>query len=395
MSPIAFSIWFVASLSYAYQYIIRVLPNILLLDITEIFNIDAALYGQFSGLYYIGYAAAHIPIGIMLDRYGPKKVMCICILLNVLGLLPLLYSDNWLLLIAGRILIGIGSAAAILGVFKVIRMLYRTELFGRMLGFSATIGLIGAIYGGAPVQYLHDVWGYKAVIEMIIVIGVVLAIITYFIMPEENEKEYGTVGSNIKEVLFNKNILLVCFFAGMLIGPMEGFADAWGTSFLIQVYGLSKHEAAYLPSMVFLGMGFAPLYAILLERVGKHLWVIMFSGILMTIIFILLILKLLPANSLIFTLGTVGLCSAYQIAVMYVVTTQVDKHVSGLATALANMIIMSFGYGFHTAIGLIVSYYGGATNPQALLYGMYVIPAMLILGVIGFLYLISSKLKVK
>ena len=49
------------------------MPNIMLDDIMQQFQIDAATFGQFSGVYYIGYSLMHLPIGIMLDRFGPEK----------------------------------------------------------------------------------------------------------------------------------------------------------------------------------------------------------------------------------------------------------------------------------------------------------------------------------
>jgi hypothetical protein len=62
----------------------------------------------------------------------------------------------------------------------------------------------------------------------------------------------------------------------------------------------------------------------------------------------------------------------------------VDERVAGLTTALANMIIMSFGYAFHSLIGLVVKFFGGANQPISLLYGVGVIPILLTVGVIGF-----------
>lgn len=64
-----------------------------------------------------------------------------------------------------RVLIGIGSSAAILGTFKIIRMVFKESHFTCMLGFSVTIGLLGAIYGGGPLSYLTQTFGYQAVVQ--------------------------------------------------------------------------------------------------------------------------------------------------------------------------------------------------------------------------------------
>lgn len=99
-------------------------------------------------------------------------------LLTVIGLLPIIYADNWIYPILGRALIGIGSSAAILGTFKIIRMTFRERYFTRMLSFSVTIGLIGAIYGGGPLAYMCDALGYKAVVQILAYFGVFLALVT-------------------------------------------------------------------------------------------------------------------------------------------------------------------------------------------------------------------------
>src|ERR1700722_6357998 len=93
---VAWAVWMIASIFYAYQYILRVMPNIMLDDIMQQFHIGATTFGQFSGIYYIGYSLMHLPIGIMLDRFGPRKVMPVCILLTIIGLSPLLFADYWI-----------------------------------------------------------------------------------------------------------------------------------------------------------------------------------------------------------------------------------------------------------------------------------------------------------
>lgn len=91
---IAWFVWIIASIFYAYQYILRVMPSIMMNDITAQFHIDATVFGQFSGVYYLGYSLMHLPIGILLDRFGPRKIMTLCILLPVVGLLPLLFQNT-------------------------------------------------------------------------------------------------------------------------------------------------------------------------------------------------------------------------------------------------------------------------------------------------------------
>lgn len=391
---IVWMVWVIASIFYAYQYILRVMPNIMLEDVMRQFQIDAATFGQFSGIYYIGYSLMHLPIGIMLDRFGPRKIMTACILLTVIGLLPLIFADHWIYPIIGRLLIGMGSSAAILGVFKIIRMTFREQQFPRMLSFSVTIGLIGAIYGGGPVNYMCETFSYQTVIQLFAGAGIILACITYWIVPNMKSSPQSTVLSDIKEVLSNGRVIGSCVFAGLMVGPLEGFADVWGTAFLKQVYGLDGTVAASLPSMIFIGMCFgAPVLSLIAEKIRSYLLTIIGAGMVMAVVFFVILPCHLTPGILSVLFLLVGMCCAYQILAIYKASTYVREGVAGLTTAVANMIIMIFGYVFHTIIGNIVNACGGPNVSEAILYGVVVIPIALSLGCSGFAYLCIRESK--
>lgn len=389
---IAWTVWIIASIFYAYQYILRVMPNIMLTDIMQQFDISAATFGQFSGIYYIGYSLIHLPVGIMLDRYGPRKVMSGCILLTVVGLTPLLFAEHWIYPILGRLLIGIGSSAAILGVFKIIRMAFSEERFARMLSISVAIGLFGAIYGGGPVSYMREVFGYQTVVQVFALMGLALAAITYWIVPNIKSEAQGTVYSDIKEVLSNRRVVMACLFAGTMVGPLEGFADVWGKAFLQHAYGYDPTLAASFPSMIFIGMCFgAPLLSVIAEKVGSYLLTIIGTGLVMMICFSTLVASQMSPSMVTLSFILVGVCCAYQILAIYKASTYVREQVAGLTTALANMIIMLFGYAFHAIMGSVIDAMGGPSSSQALVYGISVIPIALCLGTIGFGFLYGAE----
>lgn len=299
---VAWGIWLIASLFYAYQYILRVMPNIMLDNFIQQFHIDSAVFGQFSGVYYIGYSLMHLPIGIMLDRFGPRKVMTGCILLTVLGLLPIIFAEHWVYPMIGRALIGMGSSAAILGTFKIIRMGFKEEHFTRMLSFAVTIGLIGAIYGGGPVSFLCTVLGYKVVVELFAIFGILLAAFTYFVIPEiDKPTSTSSVISDVKKVITNRQIIALCLLSGLMVGPLEGFADVWGSAFIKEVYGYNRSLASYLPSMIFIGMCFgAPVLSYIAEKTRNYLGVIIGAGLLMMVIFMALISKHMTSETMAF-----------------------------------------------------------------------------------------------
>jgi predicted MFS family arabinose efflux permease len=383
---IAWLIWALASIFYAYQYVLRVMPSIMMPDITAQFHMDSALFGQFVGIYYIGYSLLQLPVGILLDRYGPKKIMPLCMLLTTVGLMPLLFTEHWAFPVIGRLLIGIGSSAAILGAFKIIRLSFQEKHFTRMLSLAVTIGLIGAIYGGGPVNYLRDTLGYEAVVGLLAGTGIILSIVTYCLVPNMPAYRVPSVLHELKLVLTNRQVLLICFFAGLMVGPLEGFADVWGTVFLKKVYGFDSTVAATLPSAIFVGMCFgAPLLSLVAEKSRRYFWTITLAGFIMTLGFFSLLTGKVGLEMMSALFVAIGVCSAYQILAIYKASTYVPEHAVGLTTATTNMIIMIFGYLFHSLIGWIVYALGDA--PEAFVWGISVVPIALAIGTSGFLYL--------
>lgn len=386
---IAWTMWFIVSVFYAYQYILRVMPNIMMNDILQQFHIDTTTFGQFSGIYYLGYSLMHLPIGIMLDRFGPKKILPICMIMTVIGLLPIIFAEYWVYPIIGRALIGMGSSAAILGSFKVIRLGFSEDHFTRMLSLTVTIGLIGAIYGGAPVNYMCATLGYKTVVTLFAGIGLALAFITYLIIPTVDATHKTTIIGDIKDVFGNTKVIIVCLLAGLMVGPLEGFADVWGTAYLKQNYGFDSTTAASLPSLIYIGMCFgSPLLSFIAEKSKYYFGTIVAAAFIMAASFFALTLGYTTINSMSVMFVVVGVCSAYQIIAIYKASTYVQEHVVGLTTAIANMIIMTFGYAFHSIIGLAINAMGGPQSTKAFTLGIIVIPTALVIGMVGFITLV-------
>src|SRR5262249_6496950 len=129
--------------------------------------------------------------------------------------------------------------------------------------------------------------------------------------------------------------LFLCFSAGLMVGPLEGFADVWGTAFLKQVYGFEGTLAASLPSLIFIGMCFgSPLLNFIADKMRNYLKTIFGAGVLMACCFGLFIITKIPSASLSVSFVLIGICCAYQILAIYKASTYAREHVVGLATAI-------------------------------------------------------------
>ncbi len=392
-----FLIWLLTSLFYAYQYILRVIPNIIAPELITKFNISIADVGQFGGLYYVGYTLAHIPIGLFLDRFGPKFVLPACTVLTFTGTLPLICFDEWSYSIIGRIIVGIGSSASAIGIFKVASMYFAQEKSARMASLSIIIGILGGICGGLPLDFLLDKFGWNYVIYTFSAFGCLLALLLFLVTPESNAQQEKVSIRDLKNILFNKHIILISFFGGLMVGPMQGFADGWVKAFFFEVYKMNEDLASSLSSVILIGMltGSFSLAYLLEKYKNKHYEVIIACSFAMIASFLLLFTQIGGLYVVLPTLFIIGFTSGYQVVTIYKAISYVNNNLVGLATAVSNMIVMVFGYFFHTGIAKIIDLCWDRTviqgNPvysaELLIKATSVIPVCLLVAVFGLLWL--------
>lgn len=352
---ITFMVWLSITMFYCYQYILRILPNLAMPDIMSKYGIGASEFGSFAGIYYIGYIIVHIPVGILLSRFGGKLILPVFILLTSLGLVPMAYFDNWNGVLMGRMLTGIGSSAAIVGALQIFRVIY-PDSFTRMVGIMAFFSLITAIYSGTPLANILKSIGLGASLNILIWSGIILAIVTYVLMPgSAGETSHTSIGSDIKSILFNYKLLMTSIFAGLMVGPVEGFADGWGSAFLREVYGMSKSAGDSTTLAILLGMcaGFIILPYVA-DKTRYYFGTTIFSGLVMTACFIYMLGGSANHASLYYVCIVIGIFCAYQVVIISRISTFVSEERSGLAAAVANMIIMAFGWVFHNSIGFVL-----------------------------------------
>lgn len=397
-SAFAWTLCFMTSVFYAFQYILRLLPNVLKDDLMFNYLIDAKDFGFFNAIYYAGYAAFHLPIAVMLDRVGPKITISVSILLCGLGIIPPLYSDSWALALVGRFFLGAGSTTAILAVFYVIRLNFPPVRFASILGISVTLGFLGALFGSRPIGILNEWVGWENVLSILALASLVLSGLFLILMPNQKDPaalQNTSILSDLKELLNNKHVWAVALLSGLMVGPIEGFADAWGVPFLQTVYGIEAANAQILPSMIFFGFCFgAPLLGYVGEKYKKPYTIMILTALLMGMIYVgLLMFKTTNITLLYAVMITIGVLCAYQIFMIFINTRVVKPHLVGISSSFTNMVVMSFGVVFHSVIGwIMVKNWDGYTlndvpvySEQAYIYGLAIIPIALLISFVGFM----------
>ena len=388
-------IWLFITLFYCYQYILRLLPNIVMPELMEKFSIGALSFGEFAGIYYIGYILMQIPFGLLLSRFGGKLVMPISIIIAALGILPIA-GNNWQLAILGRFFIGVGASAAIVGAFQIFRIIF-PQHFTRMLGALVCVGILTAVYLSKPLTTITNNIGIEEMVYILVIGGFLLAAATYVVLPKMPTSKTANVWVDIKAIISNQKLIIMSILAGLMIAPLEGFADAWGTAFIKVIYGIDRNVADSIVSSILTGMCIGSIILpYLAEKFKSYYGTTLIAGIIMAICFSILLTGMGSIPILYTICLLIGIGSAYQVVIISHISTYVKMQLSGMAAAVSNMIVMAFGYLFHKTIASIIENNSDTVivnsapvySYDAYLHGISVIPISLSLASISFAIII-------
>ena len=365
-----FFMWFFPVIFFTYQFILRLWPGLMIHQIMDQFSIDASHFGVLAALYYYGYAGMQIPVAMLLDRFHPRYVIFAFAILCGVGTFVFSYTDNWYLACMSRFLVGVGSAVGFLGASKVISEWFPKDRYARMIGFSFTVGLMGAIYGGKPVSVLIEAYSWRNVALALSLISIVIGCSAYLFLRSRAYEALSTAEedafkvSHFKALLSSPIIWLLAFANLLMVGSLEGGADVWCVPYLMTAYALNKGEAAQLVSFVFIGMLFGgPVLALCSKKWGDYT-VIALCGFGMALAFVLLLLTRQYnwwwLASLFFA---VGVMCCYQVIVFAAGSDLINPQLLGVTVAFLNFINMLGGSFFHTSIGRIMDvFWTGSVN---------------------------------
>ena len=396
-------IWLIPMSFCAFQFVLRVFPGNVQTELMTEYHIDATAFGLFSAAYYFGYAGLQIPMAIFMEKYGPRLIITLSALLCALGCwLMVNTTPSWEMAIVSRFMIGVGSVVGFLGTTKVIVDWFPHQNHTKMIGISMSIGLLGALYGGKPINLLVAQSNWQSVLSGLGIAAAVIALLAFIlvrsphkILQERKAAHSGSLVSwfvQLLPLLKNKTFILLAMANFLMVGSVEGFADSWGVNYLALGAGIAKSEASLLTSFIFLGMLIgAPLLSFIADKTQAHFKLASLCGLFMAVCVGILLMRpdwfsLWGLKALM--LG-IGFLSGYQALVFVIGEGLAPKHLNNISIATLNCINMFGGSFFHFTIGTVMDIRSqGQIDALGLpLYklqtysvGLAVIPIMALLG---------------
>jgi predicted MFS family arabinose efflux permease len=168
----AYLAWAAVATAYAIAFLQRVSPQSVGLNFMADFSTDAAGVAILASSYFWGYTLMQIPAGILVDRYGVKRVVLFSMTASSLGSAAFALAPNLFDVFAARLIIACGDALVFTALLKLVALSFRDERFGVMSGISQVSGYVGGVLATTPLAAAVTGFGWRACFVFIACVGV-------------------------------------------------------------------------------------------------------------------------------------------------------------------------------------------------------------------------------
>ena len=282
---LAFLVWGLGAAFYFIGFFQRVTPAVITRELMTEFSIGAAALGNLSAFYFYSYVGMQIPTGLLVDRWGPRRVLTLGAGVAALGTAAFALSSSYAGAGFGRLLIGASVGVAFVAILKLAAHWFAPSRFAMISGLALLIGMLGAVSAGAPLRLSADIFGWRPVMLGGSVVTALLCVLMWWLVRDDPlDKGYRShaptvashaaatsVMASLRAVLGYRNVGLMFFIAGGFSAPILVFGGLWGVPFLVTHYAVSTTHAALMTSGLLLAWGLGgPLCGALSDRVGRR-----------------------------------------------------------------------------------------------------------------------------
>ena len=349
------------TLYFGYAFVQRVSPSVMTAELMRDFAVGGAALGSLSAFYFYAYASIQLPVGMLTDHFGPRKLMSFAAGLCALASLGFALSDSVLTASIGRALVGGTVAFAFVGTLAIAGYWFKPSQYAMLAGLLQSVGMSGAIFGQAPLRQLVETLGWRDTVNVLALVALVLALLLFFLVPKRDSSQKrsaggGSILGGLKAVTHNPQTWLCALVGFGMSATMLAFGALWGVPWLNTVHGYSTTEAAGITSMLFVGWAiFSPLCGWASDRMGRRNPIAR-VGAVISILALVVLVFFAPRHTpllmaLIFVIGASG--SAMTVCFGSVKELN-DINYSSTSLGLMNMCIVGSGAVMQPLIGWLL-----------------------------------------
>lgn len=386
---------------YFLSYLFRVVNAVLAPDLAADIGVGPSALGLLTSVYFITFASFQLPLGILLDRYGPRKTEAALLMFAGLGAYIFSQAETLTGLVIGRAFIGFGVSACLMASFKAFTVWFDRSKWPVINGFQMAAGGLGALAATSPVEWLVSITDWRMVFILLSGFSVFIGFLVLTVVPEKKtEPSSETLAAQlggIKEVFTSLKFWHIAPMVTLSQAAFLSIQGLWAGPWLRDVVGLERGEAASVLFWVAAAMicGFIGL-GILAARLSRNgISPAATSAVCMALFMMTQFLVLVTPPSwyllvwLIFGfIGTSGIIAYAGLSQLF------EVRLSGRVTTSVNMLVFVATFVVQWVMGIIIELWpvgaDGSYHEMGFYYGFGLILALQILALLW--YVIGSRL---
>ncbi|WP_018697932.1 MFS transporter [Amorphus coralli] len=242
------------SLGYLISYLARVINAVAGEPISADFALTPGELGLLTSLYFFAFACAQLPFGVLIDKFGPRKVQATLLVFAAAGSFLFAHASSFLQLGSARLIIGLGTATCLTAAFTAYRLWFPADRIPMINGLHMAAGSVGAFFGGTPTDVLVQALGWRGVFDVIGVAMLVSAVATFALVPRRDmhgtPPPLGQLLGEMRAILSHKAFWRICPLSAMVQGVTLSVGSLWAGPWLRDAAGASASGAAAWLSMM-------------------------------------------------------------------------------------------------------------------------------------------------
>ena len=374
---IAWSVFLVGMLYYCFAYLLRVYPNIMKDQLFGHFGIASSGFGLLTAVYYFAYAPMQLPVGVSVDKIGPRRSLIGACLISTVGALIFSMTADYYIALFGRFLIGLGAAFAYVTALKLATIWLPRKYFATATGAVTGFGMIAAMFTEVKFTQLVQTEGFQSALNFPVYAGcAILVLILLFIrdkpkvaiegiqqLEDASALSYHQLKEYLKLIMKSRQMWYIGIIGALLYMPSSVFLDVWAIPYLETAHGFTAVQAAYGVTIMLFGWIFSSIATGAISDVvgNRKIFLVVAAFISFSLSLVLLYvdnLSIITVFTLLFLFGVS--CGPHPLCFTLSKESNPQK-ISGTAVAFANFIIMMGGFIFQPVVGKLLDMFWAGT----------------------------------
>ncbi|MDZ7787804.1 MAG: MFS transporter [Halofilum sp. (in: g-proteobacteria)] len=348
---------------YYLSYLFRTINAVAAPNLVADTGIGADALGFLTSMYLAAFAVLQLPLGMLLDRFGPRRVEAALLTIAAAGSIVFAFSDGLLGLSIGRALIGAGVSCCMMASFKAFAMWFAPHRLPSIYACLLAFGALGAISATVPVEWFLGLLGWRPLFIGLGLFALLVSLAVFTIVPDHHEPPGHTTFTDqlrgLRFVFRDRFFLAIAPLAAVSSGTSLAINGLWAGPWLRDVAGLARGAVAthLLIISASMGVGFLALGLLTerLNRLGLRPVTIAAGGMTAFMIMVAILAIGMTGPMLWVLLIGVGFLATSGSLSYSLVSRHFGRHLAGRANTAQNVLVFVAAFIIQWAIGGVLS----------------------------------------